>query len=202
MTPVIILGGIYGGVFTPTEAATASVVYSVFVSIFIYKTVTIKDIPGMLSETARALAPLLVVIAAATLFGRVITLLQLPAKLTSIMSGLMVPGFVMIVLINLVLLGIGMIINVVSAILILTPVLLPVATAIGMDPVHFGIMMVVNLSIGLVTPPVGADLFVSCGMFHIPIATLARHTLPFIVAFLVALIIISFVPQASLLFIR
>jgi C4-dicarboxylate transporter DctM subunit len=202
LTPVIILGGIYGGVFTPTEAATVSVVYSIFISMVIYKTITIKEIFGILSESTRAIAPLLVVIAAATLFGRVITLLQLPSMLSSIISEVMVPGFVIILFINLLLLIAGMFINVLSAILILTPVLSPIAISIGMDPIHFGIMMVVNLSIGLVTPPVGADLFVTCSMFHIPIATLTKYVLPFIISFIFALIIISYVPQVSLLFIR
>jgi C4-dicarboxylate transporter DctM subunit len=109
---------------------------------------------------------------------------------------------VVIALINLVLLVAGMLVNVASAILILTPVLLPLATAVGMDPIHFGIMMVVNLSIGLVTPPVGADLFVGCGMFNIPVSTLTRNALPFILAFLIALIIVAYIPQVSLVFIR
>ena len=169
---------------------------------FVYKTITIKDIPGILSESTRAIAPLFIVIAAATLFGRVLTLLQVPAILTSNIAGLMESSIVIILLINMLLLVVGMFINVLSAILILTPVLLPIATSIGMDPVHFGIMMVVNLSIGLVTPPVGADLFVACSMFHIKIATLAKYTLPFIAAFIVALLIISFMPQATLLLIR
>jgi C4-dicarboxylate transporter DctM subunit len=142
------------------------------------------------------------VIAAATLFGRVITLLQLPAMFSSAISEFRVSGFVMILLINLLLLVVGMFINVLSAILILTPVLFPIAMSIGMDPIHFGIMMVVNLSIGLVTPPVGADLFVTCSMFHISISTLTKHVIPFIISFIIALIVVSYVPQASLLFIR
>ena len=201
-TPAIILGGIYGGIFTPTEAATVSVVYSIFVSMCIYKTMTWSDFPGVLAEATRALAPLLIVVAAATLFGRIITLLQLPTYLTGLMGGFLESPFMVIVCINLILLGCGMIVNVASAILILTPVLLPIAVAVGMDPIHFGIMMVVNLSIGLVTPPVGADLFVACGMFHIPIATLTKYCIPFIGWFLVALGIVSYFPMVSLFFIR
>jgi C4-dicarboxylate transporter DctM subunit len=202
MTPIIILGGIYGGIFTPTEAATVSVVYSVIISCFIYKTMFLKDFPGVLVETARSLAPLLVVIGMATLFGKVLTLLQLPSILTAFLVGDDTSPFVLILLINLILLVAGMLVNVTSAILILTPVLFPIGMAIGMDPIHFGMMMVVNLSIGLVTPPVGADLFVACGMFRIPIATLTRHALPFIGAFLVALLIVSYIPAVSLVFIR
>ncbi|MDR2076122.1 MAG: TRAP transporter large permease [Desulfovibrio sp.] len=201
MTPLIILGGIYGGVFTPTEAATVSVVYSVFIGLFVYKTMTIRDFPGILAQAAHSLAPLLMVIAAATLFGRVLALLQIPQMITEFL-GDSISSFWLIFLMNLILLIAGMLVNVTSAILILTPVLLPAATAIGMDPIHFGMMMVVNLSIGLVTPPVGADLFVACGMFRVPIATLTKHVMPFLLYFFIALAIISYMPIVSLVFIR
>jgi C4-dicarboxylate transporter DctM subunit len=201
LTPVIILGGIYGGVFTPTEAATVSVVYSLIVSIGIYKTMRFKDIPGVLYETARSLAPLLIVVAAATLFGRVVTLMQVPKDLQVFMSNIFESPFAVILIINIVLLVSGMLVNCLSAILILTPVLMPIALSIGIHPIHFGIMMTVNLAIGLVTPPVGGDLFVTCGMFHIPVMTLAKHTLPFILAFLVALAIVSYIPIVSLVFV-
>ncbi len=202
LTPVIILGGIYGGVFTPTEAATVSVVYALVVSLFIYRTMTFRDIPKILYDCTRSLAPLLIVIACATLFGRTLTLMNLPRTVSSLMSDAFSSPLVVIALINLVLLVAGMLVNVASAILILTPVLLPIANAVGMDHIHFGIMMVVNLSIGLVTPPVGADLFVGCGMFNIPVSTLVRYALPFLVAFLVALAIVAYVPWVSLVFIR
>ena len=178
LTPVIILGGIYGGIVTPTEAATVSVVYSLIVSIFIYRTMSFKDVPGILAETARNLAPILVVIAAATLFGRVLTLLNLPTLLTKYVTSTITSKFAVIMILNLVLLIAGMLINTTSAILILTPVLLPIASAIGIHPVHFGMIMVVNLSIGFVTPPVGSNLFVACGMFDIPITTMTKYTMP------------------------
>jgi C4-dicarboxylate transporter DctM subunit len=201
LTPVIILGGIYGGIVTPTEAATVSVVYSLIVSIFIYRTMSFKDVPGILAETARNLAPILVVIAAATLFGRVLTLLNLPTLLTKYVTSTITSKFAVIMILNLVLLIAGMLINTTSAILILTPVLLPIASAIGIHPVHFGMIMVVNLSIGFVTPPVGSNLFVACGMFDIPITTMTKYTMPFIYAFAVALLLVCFVPQISLMFI-
>lgn len=202
MTPAIILGGIYGGVFTPTEAATVAVVYAIIISCFIYKTMGWKDFPLVLHDCAKALAPLLIVIAAATLFGRTLTLLNLPREIAALFGDALVSPIIIIALMNLILLLAGMFVNVASAILILTPVLLPIATAIGMDPIHFGLMMVTNLSIGLVTPPVGADLFVGCGMFNIPVATMVRYTLPFITAFLLALLLVSYVPWISLVFIR
>lgn len=201
LTPVIILGGIYGGIVTPTEAATVSVVYSLIVSIFIYRTMGFKDVPAILAETARNLAPILVVIAAATLFGRVLTLLNLPTLLTKYVTSTITSKFAVIMILNLVLLLAGMLINTTSAILILTPVLLPIANAIGLHPVHFGMIMVVNLSIGFVTPPVGSNLFVACGMFDIPITTMTKYTMPFIYAFAVALLLVCFVPQISLMFI-
>ena len=198
LTPVIILGGIYGGIVTPTEAAAVSVFYALFVSMFIYHTITIKDILPILEETAKNLSPMLIVIAAAVVFGRVLTLLNLPRLVTSIMTDTFQTKFMILLIINLILIVTGMLINTTSAILIMTPVLLPIATAIGMNTVHFGIMMVVNLAIGFVTPPVGTNLFVACGMFKIPITTMTRHTLPFIISFAVALILITIFPGISL----
>ena len=199
LTPVIILGGIYGGIVTPTEAATVSVFYSLFVSIFIYKTMSFKDIPSILEETAKNMAPMLIVIATAVVFGRVLTLLNLPNLVTSFMTTAISSKFVILLIINIILLVAGMLINTTSAILILTPVLLPIATAIGVNVIHFGIMMVVNLAIGFVTPPVGTNLYVACGMFKIPITTMTKHTMPFIFAFAVALILVTAFPQISLL---
>ncbi|MDR3258770.1 MAG: TRAP transporter large permease [Fusobacteriaceae bacterium] len=198
LTPVIILGGIYGGIVTPTEAATVSVVYSVIVSMFIYKTITFKDIPGILHETGKNLAPMLVVIAAAVIFGRVLTLLNLHTLVTNFITSIVHSKVIILLILNLILLLAGMLINTTSAILILTPVLLPIAKSIGVHPIHFGMIMVVNLSIGFVTPPVGSNLFVACGMFNIPITTMTRHTLPFIFAFAIALILVTFIPIISL----
>lgn len=199
LTPVIILGGIYGGIVTPTEAATVSVFYSLIVSIFIYKTMTFKDIPSILEETAKNMAPMLIVIAVAVVFGRVLTLLNLPNVVTSFMTTTISSKFIIILIINIILIVAGMLINTTSAILILTPVLLPIATAIGMNVIHFGIMMVVNLAIGFVTPPVGTNLYVACGMFKIPITTMTKYTMPFIIAFAIALVLIAAFPQISLL---
>lgn len=201
LTPVIILGGIYGGIVTPTEAATVSVFYALFVSVFIYKTMTFKDIPAILEETAKNMAPMLIVIAVAVVFGRVLTLLNLPILVTSFMTTAISSKAVILIIINVILIVAGMLINTTSAILILTPVLLPIATAIGMNPVHFGIMMVVNLAIGFVTPPVGTNLYVACGMFKIPITTMTKYTMPFIFSFAIALILIAAIPEISLLLI-
>ena len=198
LTPVIILGGIYGGIVTPTEAAAVSVFYSMFVSIFIYKTMSFRDIPSLLEGTAKNLAPMLIVIAVAVVFGRVLTLLNLPMMLTKVITGSITSKAVILIILNVILIIAGMLINTTSAIMILTPVLLPIATAIGMDTVHFGIMMVVNLAIGFVTPPVGTNLYVACGMFNIPITTMTKYTMPFILSFGVALVLVAAFPQISL----
>lgn len=199
LTPVIILGGIYGGIVTPTEAATIAVFYSLLVSLFIYRTIRFRELPALLAETGRNLAPMLVVVAAAVVFGRVVTLLKFPALVTGFVMDTISSKAVILLIINIILLIAGTIVNTTSAILILTPVLLPIANAIGMNPVHFGIMMVVNLAVGFVTPPVGNNLFVACAMFDIPIMTLARNAFPFIVAFLVALVFVICLPQLSLI---
>lgn len=198
LTPVIILGGIYGGIVTPTEAAAVSVIYSVIVSLFIYKTVTAKEIPSMVYETAKSLAPMQAVVGGAVVFGRVLTLMQLPVKLTNAVLSTVSSTLLIMILMNIILVVTGMFVNVTSSILILTPVLLPMAKALGMDPVHFGIMMVVNLCIGFVTPPVGGNLFVSCNMFDMSIMRLSKACVPFIISFVIALIFVAAFPQLSL----
>lgn len=195
--PVIIFGGIYGGIFTATEAGAAAVLYGTL--FYFGKKLLHKDIPAILDETAKNLAPMLIVIAVAVVFGRVLTLLNLPTIVTSIMQSTFKSKFLILVIINLILIVAGMLINTTSAILILTPVLLPIATAIGMNVIHFGIMMVVNLAIGFVTPPVGTNLFVACGMFKIPITTMTKYTMPFILSFAIALVLVAAFPQISLL---
>jgi len=144
------------------------------------------------------MAPMLVVIAAAVVFGRVLTLLNVNTLVTSTVTGAIKSKALILIILNIIMLIAGMLINTTSAILILTPVLLPIAQSIGLHPVHFGMIMVVNLSIGFVTPPVGSNLFVACGMFDIPITTMTKHTLPFILAFGVALVIVTFIPAVSL----
>jgi C4-dicarboxylate transporter DctM subunit len=157
-----------------------------------------SDLPGILHETAKNLAPMLVVVAAATIFGRILTLLNLHTVVTNFITGVFHSRISILILLNIILLIAGMLINTTSAILILTPVLLPIATAIGIHPIHFGMLMVVNLSIGFVTPPVGTNLFVACGMFHIPITTMTKYTMPFIFAFGIALVLVTFIPAISL----
>lgn len=199
LTPVLILGGIYGGVVTPTEAAAFSVFYSLFVSIFIYKSLKLKDLPAVLKEAIDGGIAMSLVIAAATVFSRCLTLLQIPQELTAVLSSVFTNRVTFLLGMNVLLLFVGMILDTTSAILILTPLLLPLAMSYGISPYHFGIVMVVNLAIGFVTPPVGVNLYVASGISGLDIVYIARKAIPFILVFAVALLVITFVPQISTL---
>ncbi len=201
LTPVIILGGIYGGIVTPTEAADISVIYSIIVSLFIYKTLKLKDIPKILKEALNTSAPALLVVSTASVFGRVLTMMQAPQMIAQGVMAITQNKILILLLINLFLLFVGMIMETLSAILILTPILLPIVMALGVDPIHFGVIIVVNLAIGFVTPPVGMNLYVASGMTGLPIMEIGRKAIPFIICFIIALLIITFIPAISLVLI-
>lgn len=198
LAPVIILGSIYGGIASPTEAATISVFYALIVSLFIYKTIGIKDIKGIFIDSIKTYTPLLFILAAAVAFSRVLALLQVPQYVADWITGLFAGKVAVLIVINFVLLFVGMVIDTGPAILILTPILLPITNAIGVDPVHFGIVMVVNLAIGFVTPPVGVNLFVASSITGIEVMDIAKKAFPFIMFFVIALILITFIPAISL----
>jgi len=199
MTPVIILGGIYGGIVTPTEAACASVVYALFVCCIIDRTLDLKDCVSIFREAVHTYGPILFILATAVAFGRVLALMQAPQIVAAAITSVVEHPVAVILVINLLLLLIGMVMDTGPAILIMTPILLPLVNSINMDPIHFGIVMVVNLSIGFVTPPVGVNLYVASAMTNIPVLQIARQAVPFIVAFFCALMFITFIPQISLL---
>jgi C4-dicarboxylate transporter DctM subunit len=201
LTPVFILGGIYGGFVTPTEAANVSVIYSLIISLFVYKSMTWKDIVPALRETAKTFAPMMIIVSAATVFSRVLTLLEIPQDLVASMSEHLVNKLVFLLIVNIILLFVGMFFETLTAILILTPIFLPLITTLGVDPIHFGVIMVVNLAIGFVTPPVGVNLFVASGMTGIPVLSIAKRAIPFLVGFLFALMLITFIPWLSLVLI-
>lgn len=201
LMPVIILGGIYGGIMTPTEAAAVSVLYALILSMFIYKTITIKDFPDILKESVDSGVPINLVVAAASIFTRCITLLQIPQEVTAILSSFFTTKVLFILGMNLLLLFVGMIMDTTSAILILTPLLLPLAMNLGINPYHFGIIMVINLAIGFVTPPVGVNLYVASSISGLSVMSIAKKAIPFMAVFFFALLVISFVPQISLLLI-
>jgi C4-dicarboxylate transporter, DctM subunit len=202
LVPIIILGGIYGGIFTPTEAAVVAVVYAAFVSIFLHKEIKIKEFPKVLSEAALTSATILIIIGTANAFGRILTLEQIPRMITDFVLGISTNPTIILVLILALLLVVGCFMDTVAAIIILTPILLPVAIEIGINPIHFGIIMIVNLAIGFITPPLGVNLFVGSGISGLSIQTLSRAVIPFFFAMLFSLLIITFVPQLTLFLIE
>ncbi len=197
LCPVIILGGIYSGIFTPTEAAAVSIVYGILVSCFIYKSIKIKDIPSMLLNAARTNAPVLFIVAMATVFGRVLSMYKIPTMIATAVLSVSSNKIVILLLINLLLLLAGMLMETLAAITILTPLLLPICTAIGMSPIHFGVMMVANLAIGFVTPPIGVSLYTAATITGLPITKITKSVMWPIVALLVALILIVVWPALS-----
>ena len=201
LSPIIILGSIYAGIASPTEAATISVYYSLAISLFIYKTLKINEIWKLFVDSVKTYAPIMFIIAAAMGFARVLTFMQVPQTVAELITGTFESKFAVILVINIFLLFVGMVMDTTPAILVLTPILLPIATAVGFNPIHFGVIMVVNLAIGFVTPPIGINLFVASSMSGVPVMTIAKAAMPFIIAFLFALIIIVAVPWISLVLI-
>ena len=151
-----------------------------------------------LRETAKTAAPVMLVVATATVFGRVLTMMQTPQFVAELIVDNFSSKVVVLIIVNLFLLFVGMIMDTTPAILILTPIFLPIMAGLGVDPIHFGVIMVVNLAIGFVTPPIGVNLFVASSMTKIPILRIAKHAVPFIIAFLLALVFITFIPELSL----
>lgn len=198
LMPGFILGGIYGGIVTPTEAAVIAVVYALIVGGLIYRELPWGKLPVILRDAAVTSAVVLSIIAAAGLFGRIMLSLQVPALLSALVIDAIQSPWVFLILLNLLLLFVGMFLEAAAAILIFTPILLPIAISFGIDPVHFGIIMVVNLAMGLFTPPVGLNLFIAAQISRSSIARLSWAVLPFVGLMLLALMVISFVPWLSL----
>ncbi len=198
LSPVIVLGCIYSGITSPTEAAVISVYYALIVSLFIYKEIKVKDLWGILVEAIKTFTPILFILAASTAFSRVLTLMQVPQTVSSFILGNFSSKVLILLVINLFLLLVGMVMDTTPAILILTPILLPIAEGIGMDPIQFGVIMVVNLAIGFVTPPIGVNLFVASALTDVPVMEIAKKALPMIGLFMIALLLFTFVPAFSL----
>lgn len=198
LSPVIILGCIYSGIASPTEAAVISVFYALFVSLFIYRSMRFQDIWPIFVEAIRTFTPILFILAASTAFSRVLTLMQVPQAVSSFILEHFNSPVMILLVINLFLLIVGMVMDTTPAILILTPILLPIVTAIGMNPVQFGVILVVNLAIGFVTPPIGVNLFVASSLTDVPIMAIAKKAMPMIGLFLMALLLITFIPALSL----
>jgi tripartite ATP-independent transporter DctM subunit len=198
MTMVIILGGIMSGVFTATESASIAVVWAFFVTMFIYRDYRWSDLPKLMHRTVKTVSIVMILIGFAASFGYIMTLMQIPLKITAILTTLSDNRYVILAMINIMLLVLGTLMDMAPLILILTPVLLPVAKAIGIDPVHFGMIMMVNLGIGLITPPVGAVLFVGSAVAKLRIEEVVRAMGPFFVILLGVLILVTYLPAISL----
>lgn len=198
LVPGIILGGIYSGIFTPTEAGAVAVVYAVIIGIFVYRDITFTDLPSILAGSAKTSGTILVLVIMATAFGRLITLARIPTELAALITSLSENPIMILLLINLLLLVIGMFMETISSIIIMTPILLPVATALGVDPIVFGVILTVNLAIGFCTPPLGVNLFVASGISKVSIEQLSKAILPFFVGMLALLMLITYVPAISL----
>lgn len=198
LSPVIILGCIYTGIASPTEAAVISVFYALIVSLFIYKSLKLRDVWTIFAEAVHTYGPILFILAASTAFSRVLTLMQVPQVVSAWILAHFTNKIVLLLVINVFLLIVGMVMDTTPAILILTPILLPIVTVVGMNPVHFAVMMVVNLAIGFVTPPIGVNLFVASSLSGVPVMDIAKKSAPLIIIFMIALLLITFIPGISL----
>ncbi|WP_313165681.1 TRAP transporter large permease [Sedimentibacter sp.] len=198
LVPVIILGGIYGGIFTPTEAAAVAVIYGFVVGVFVHKDLKLSELPEVIASSALTTATVMIIVGTATTFGRILTLEQIPIMIANAISSFSSNPYIVLFLINILLLFVGCFMDTTAAIIILSPILLPVALAIGVDPIHFGIIMVTNLAIGFITPPLGVNLFVACGVAKSPLEDVVKGVIPFFVCMLVALALITVFPEISL----
>ena len=198
LMPVIILGGIYGGIFTPTEAAAVSAIYGFIVGIFFYKTLRWKEIMKILRQSVSQTAVVMFIIGCAAVFGNTLTFTGIAAKassaLISIASG---NKYIFLLMVNIILIIAGCFIDANSALYILCPILFPIAQSLGIDAVHLGAVMVVNLALGLITPPVGVNLFTGCGVAGISLNDMIRKIWPFVIAMLLVLLLITYVPAVS-----
>ncbi len=201
LMPVIILGGIYGGFFTPTEAAAVSVVYGLFVGVFIYKTVRIKELYAIIIDSASTTATVMFITAAASLFAYVLTRARLDVAISDGLVNLTNGStFIFFLIVNILLLIAGCFLDSTSALYIFTPLFVPVAQVLGVDLIHLGVVMIVNLAIGLFTPPVGVNLYVACGVANVNLKQISKAVVPLLVAALIVLLIITYIPGISTLF--
>jgi tripartite ATP-independent transporter DctM subunit len=194
MTVVIILGGIVGGVFTPTEAAGIAALYSFLLGKFYYKELKFKDIPKMLAEVALTTGQVALMIATASSLAWLFAQQGVPAMIGNFITGLTTNKYLLLLIMNALLLFVGTWLDLSPAVIIFTPILLPIATSLGIDTVHFGVIMIINLAIGLFTPPVGVCLFVSCGIDKCSISSVVKAFIPFFVSMVGVLLLITYLP--------
>jgi tripartite ATP-independent transporter DctM subunit len=195
---VIILGGILGGIFTATEASAIAVVYSLLLSVVIYREVKLRELPGLLVQCGVITSVVMLLVGTSMAMSWILAVQNIPQNISATLLGLTDNKYVILVLINLILLAVGTFMDMTPAVLIFTPIFLPVAKDLGMDPIHFGIVMIMNLCIGICTPPVGTCLFLGCGIAETTVSKIIRHLLPFFAAMVVVLMITTFVPWLSM----
>ncbi|MCQ4935517.1 MULTISPECIES: TRAP transporter large permease [Anaerotignum] len=198
LSPVIILGGIYGGIFTPTEAAAVSVIYSLVIGCLVYKEMNFKQLLNVTKNACETTATILIVIGCAAGFSKVLTLGRIPTTVATFLTSLTDSKILILLLINVLLLIVGCFMETLCAIMILAPILFPVVTAMGVDVTHFGIIMVVNLAIGFITPPLGVNLFVASRVGETTLDNVIKGIIPFLVLMIATLMLITYVPAISL----
>ncbi|MDB5966877.1 MAG: transporter large permease, partial [Polaromonas sp.] len=198
LMPVIILGGIYGGVFTPTEAAAVAVFYALAVGLLIYREINVRQLYAILRKSVISSAVIMFIIANAGLFAFLITRAGVPDAIGRYLEAVLQSPAVFLLGVNAALFLIGMFIETSAAIIVLAPILAPVAIHFGIDPVHFGLVMVVNLALGMITPPFGVNLFAACTVARISLDRIVRHLVPFVLVILACLMVVTYVPQLSL----
>jgi len=200
MTMVIILGGILSGAFTATESAAVACVWAFFVTMFIYRDYKWSDLPKLVHRTVKTVTIVMILIGFAASFGYIMTIMQLPDQVTTFFTTISDNKYVILFSINIMLLLLGTLMDMAPLILILTPILLPVVQGLGVHPVHFGMIMMVNLGMGLITPPVGSVLFVGSAVAKLPIETVTKALYPFFIALFLVLMLVTYVPGLSLWF--
>lgn len=199
LVPVIILGGIYGGIFTPTEAAVVAVVYALIASIFLHKELKFKELPKIIGNAAVNSVVILFIIGTANAFGTVLTMERIPQAVADVFLSISENATILLILITILLLIVGCFMDTSAAVIIFTPILLPVAKQIGIDPIFFGVFMIVTLAIGFITPPFGVNLFVGSGISGVSMPALIKEIVPWILVMILALIVLILVPQITLL---
>lgn len=195
ITVLIVVVGVVAGVFTATESAAAAVAWALFVGVFIYKEISVKQIGRILGKTVDMIARILILMGTSGAFGWLLTYLRIPEKVASAVFSVTDNRILILILLNILLLILGMLVDMASIILIITPIILPIVTKIGMDPVHLGVVMILNLGIGLLTPPVGTTLFIGSAISDIKIEKLAKSMIPFYVVMVAVLLIITYFPS-------
>ncbi|MCG7336059.1 TRAP transporter large permease [Sporosarcina sp. ACRSM] len=198
LAPILILGGIYGGVVTPTEAAVVAVVYSLVVCIFSYKEIGLNDFVGIFLKSAHTSGSILIFVSAASFFGQVLSIERVPQFLADTIAGMTTNPWIILLLINIFLLIVGMFMETVAAVLIFVPLLLPIVLPLGIDPIHFGMIICLNLSLGLITPPLGINLFIGSNIANVQFEKTFKYVAPIFGALLIVLLIVTYVPSITL----